>query len=49
MEDYEVKIQHDHGIAIINIAAFSEESARNMVCKAEGCPPSAIISVTPKN
>lgn len=42
---YRLKVKHDQGTKTIITAASSEQAAREIVCKAEGCPDSAIIQV----
>jgi hypothetical protein len=42
---YLVRVKHDNGIVNIKTTATSEEWARKVVMKAEGCPERAIISV----
>jgi len=40
-----VTTKHDNGRKHLQVMASDEETARNIVCSAEGCPPSAIIRV----
>lgn len=42
---YRVTVKHDHGTAQIVTAASSEQEARIIVMKSEGCPPQAITKV----
>ena len=43
--NFSVRVQHNNGIARIKVSATSEESAKKMVCAAECCPESAVLSV----
>lgn len=45
MNRYKAKLQHDNGKHIITVRAESESKAKELVLKAEGCPPSAIIGI----
>ena len=42
---YSVKVQHDKGTAILNVAADSEEGAINLVEVIEQCPRRSILKV----
>lgn len=42
---YKARLQHDHGRVTIYTTATSEEQARASICKAERCPPRAILAV----
>lgn len=46
MNTYLVTIQHDHGTLKIQINASSKQAARKIAADYEGCPESAIKSVT---
>jgi len=45
VKKYAVKVKHDKGTKVINVTATSEDSAKKMIMKAEGCPETAILSV----
>lgn len=42
MKTYKFKLHHDHGIEIIKTVSRGIVSAVNNICKAEGCPESAL-------
>lgn len=42
---YKARLQHDAGRVTIYTTATSEEQARASICKAERCPPRAILGV----
>jgi hypothetical protein len=44
MSTFDVTVNHDNGSFVLSLTATSEEAARVIVCKVEGCPPSAIES-----
>lgn len=44
MRKYSVKVKHDNGTTTFNVMATDFISAIDIVCKAEGCPRSAIMS-----
>ena len=46
VKKYKVKVKHDSGNFTILTAATSEQAAKDIICKAEGCPVNSIISVT---
>jgi hypothetical protein len=45
MKDFRLTLQHDNGKFNIRTTAKDEQTAREIVCKAEGCPDRAIIKV----
>ena len=42
---YRATLRHDHGRFRLTVFAPSEESARRMICAAEGCPERSILKV----
>lgn len=42
---YIATVKHDQGTDIFNVTATSEDNARQIIGKAQGCPARAIISV----
>jgi hypothetical protein len=42
---YRIKVKHDKGTIFIHTAASDKAAARRIIKAAEGCPPSAIVSV----
>lgn len=44
MSVFDIKVKHDNGSIVFSVIASSEEAAKKMVCNAEKCPPSAIVS-----
>lgn len=48
MKNFRVTVKHDEGKITFSVKASSEDAAKKMVMKAEGCPESAIISVKEK-
>lgn len=55
MKQYSLTVQHDAGTMRLRTVATSRKAAKDIVMRAEGCPPCAILSVkgikkvTPKN
>jgi hypothetical protein len=45
MKRYKIKVKNDRKALTFIIHATDEQTAKNMLCKVEGCPLSAIISV----
>lgn len=45
VNEYIVTVKHDNGTIKIKTTASSEEEAKNVVIKAEGCPESSILDV----
>lgn len=45
MNDYIAKLKHDNGTITLYVKATSEENAKELICKAEGCPKCAIYSI----
>ncbi len=48
MIQFSATIKHDKGSFKIHTVATSEEVAKQMIMKAEGCPESAIIKIKTK-
>jgi hypothetical protein len=46
MKTFKILLQHDNGKVIIKTKAQTEQQAKEIVMKAEGCPPGAILRVT---
>jgi len=44
---YIATVQHDNGTKKIKTVGTSSERVRGTICAVEGCPPSAVLSVTP--
>lgn len=42
---YLATVKHDKGTDTFNVTATSEDNARQIIAKAEGCPARAIISL----
>lgn len=42
---YTAKIRHDNGMFTINVIATTASAAREIICKAEGCPDRAILTL----
>ena len=45
MKEYRVTIKHDKGKVTLRAYAENETEARKCICKAEGCPDSAVLKV----
>jgi len=45
MKKYIVTVKHDNGRLRIKVGANSVEDATLLVCRAEGCPECAILSI----
>ncbi len=45
VQQFVVTVKHDKGKVRIKTTASSADAAKSIVCKAEGCPESAIVSV----
>lgn len=45
MKQFIVTVTHDKGNDMIEVTAASEDAARLMILRAEGCPKSAVIKV----
>lgn len=43
MNNYKLTLQSDRGEVIIKTSATDEQTARMIVCEAEGCPQCAIV------
>jgi hypothetical protein len=42
---YRLTLRHDNGIKRITTVARNKQVAKDVICRCEGCPPSAIISI----
>lgn len=45
MSNYVARLRSDDGICMLSVFAMNRGAAIVMICKSEGCPPRAIISV----
>jgi len=48
MKTYTATLKHDTGKIRLRVIASSEQAAIDMICKAEGCPPRAIVKLMVK-
>lgn len=49
MKTFIVTLKHDEGDFTLEVRSYSEQRAKDMVVKSEGCPYSAIIKVEEYN
>ena len=45
MKTYLAKLKHDDGILRLHVTASCEDSAIQMIMKAEGCPANSVLSL----
>lgn len=45
IKHFRAVVTHDHGTIILHLAATSKSEAIRQIETAEGCPPSAIVSI----
>lgn len=45
MKKYKATLKHDSGQFVITVLASDENTAIQMICDSEGCPPASIIRI----